>query len=49
MSNCYVLLLYRNRDCGFTRIKYLGLRKNDKGRYGYIELINNDIDLEEKK
>lgn len=38
----------RTLPAGFTRIKYLGLRKNDRARMCYIELIGNPIEIFEK-
>ena len=42
------LYRYRNLNAGFTRIKYLGLRKNDRAKMCYIEMINNPIEIFEK-
>lgn len=39
---------YRSLAAGFTRVKYLGLRANDKARMAYIELIGNPIEIFEK-
>jgi hypothetical protein len=33
---------------GFTRVKYLGLRQNDRARMAYIELVNNPIEIFEE-
>jgi hypothetical protein len=33
---------------GFTKLQYLGHRKNDRSEMGYIELVNNPIAIQEK-
>lgn len=39
---------YKDLAGGFTRIKYLGLRRNDRARMCYIELVKNPIEIFEK-
>lgn len=39
---------FENQPAGFTRVKYLGLRKNDRARVAYIEIIGNEIENYEK-
>jgi hypothetical protein len=39
---------FENYQAGFTRIKYLGLRKGDRARMCYIEFIGNPIEIFEK-
>jgi large subunit ribosomal protein L17 len=39
---------FENQPAGFTRIKYLGLRRNDRARMAYIEIIGNEIENYEK-
>ena len=53
MSNCESMINYyfeciRKQPAGFTRIKYLGLRRNDRARMCYIEMIGNPIEIYEK-
>lgn len=39
---------FENYQAGFTRIKYLGLRKGDRASMCYIEFIGNPIEIFEK-
>jgi hypothetical protein len=39
---------FENLPAGFTRVKYLGRRRNDRARVAQIELIGNDIEVYEK-
>jgi ribosomal protein L17 len=39
---------YKDLPAGFTRVKYLGLRSNDKARVAYIEMVRNPIEQFEK-
>ncbi len=39
---------FENQPAGFTRVKYLGLRRNDRARMAYIEIIGNAIETYEK-
>jgi large subunit ribosomal protein L17 len=39
---------FENQPAGFTRVKYLGLRQNDRARMAYIEIIGNEIETYEK-
>lgn len=39
---------YENLPAGFTRVKYLGLRRNDRARMAYIEMIGNPVEIYEK-
>ena len=40
---------FKDLPAGFTRVKYLGRRSNDKAKVGMIELIGNPIEIEEKE
>ncbi|CDW81190.1 50s ribosomal protein l17 [Stylonychia lemnae] len=39
---------FQDLAAGFTRVKYLGRRTNDKAKFGYIEFIKNPIEQYEK-
>jgi len=39
---------FENQPAGFTRVKYLGLRQNDRANMAYIEIIGNEIETYEK-
>lgn len=47
-NTSFSINFHRTLPAGFTRIKYLGLRKNDRARMCYIELIGNPIEIFEK-
>lgn len=40
--------MFRNQPGGFVRVKYLGLRKNDRAKMASIEYIGNPMELNEK-
>jgi hypothetical protein len=44
------MLIYNFRDlaAGFTRVKYIGRRTNDKAKFAYIEFVKNPIEQYER-